>query len=961
MRHAGLIFAWAIGSAQFAAAAEPVDYGREIKPIFVRHCYACHGALKQQSGLRLDTATAIRRGGDSGAAVEPGKSGESLLIDAVTGANGVTRMPPKDEGGPLKSEEIAALKRWIDSGAAGPTDEQPQSDPRKHWAFQQVVRPAVPRVSNAAAVANPIDAFLVSSQETRQLVPAPEASRSALLRRVTLDLVGLPPTREELHAFLSDTRPDAYDRVVERLLESPQYGERWARHWMDVWRYSDWYGRRAVPDIWNSAPQIWRWRDWIVRSLNDDKGYDRMVQEMLAADEIAPGDEEAGVATGYIVRNWYALNPNQWMKDMVEHTGKAFLGLTFNCAHCHDHKYDPISNEDYFRFRAFFEPVQLRQDWVEGEPDPGPFQKYEYAVLRKLVKPGMVRIFDENLAAETRMYRQGDERAFVEGRPPVPPGAPAFLGGDKFAIAPIDLPVGAWYPGLKPFIQKSEIDARQADVQKARTILEAAQRALVGAVARMTEVEGQRLAALASAPAGGTQPAPHDPRWLDRQRDSQTAWRNSQAGVKLAEAQLASAQSRLDSSVARIGADNARFRNGPGDAVELSKVASRAERTARLRGALEQQVLAEQAATSERLRHGTVAAGTTQEPLPATVKAADEQLATAVQNVAKAQKDLEIDSTNYSPIGQVYPGKSTGRRTALARWIANRDNPLTARVAVNHIWLRHFGRALVETTGDFGVNGQRPTHPELLDWLAAELMDGGWKMKHVHRLIVTSKSYRAASSGAEGHPSAARDVDNRWYWRFTARRMEAEVVRDSLLHLAGQLDLTTGGMPIENDQELASRRRSLYFSIHPEGGGHPQMLELFDAPDPCDCYRRTESLVPQQALALANGPLALDQSRLLARQLWKESAGRESDESCRAAFVTAAFEQILSRGPSAAELAACQAFLSKQIALFQADAPAATPREGAAAGVPASTDPTTRAAENLVHALFSHNDFLSIR
>ena len=969
-----------LGFPGFLTAAEKIDYLREIKPLLTRRCYACHGALKQQAGVRLDTVVSLLRSGDSGPVIEPGKGADSLLIAVVTGANGSPRMPPQAEGEPLQDEEIDLLKRWIDEGAEGPATEEPQPDPRRHWAFQRIERPLVPSVVRRDAVQNPIDAFILHEQETRQLAPAAEASAPALLRRVYLDLIGLPPTREELRTFLADTAPDAYSRVVNRLLESPQYGERWGRHWMDVWRYSDWYGRRAVPDVWNSAPQIWRWRDWIVRSLNDDKGYDRMVQEMLAADEIAPGDDEAGVATGFIVRNWYALNPHQWMKDMVEHTGKAFLGLTFNCAHCHDHKYDPISNEDYFRLRAVFEPVQVRQDWVRGEPDPGPFQKYEYAVLRKIVQPGMVRIFDENLTAETRVYRQGDERNLEEGRPPVQPGAPAFLGGESLAIAPVELPVGAWYPGFQDFVQQSELDARATAVQEARTAFDKVQQSLVVAVRRSAEIERQRLTALETAPRGGTQPPPGDPRWLDRRRDTESAWRSARAAVQMAEAQFATAQVRLESSQARIAADKGRFRGGPGDGTALSQAASRVERTVQLRQAAEKQLAGEQAVSAARLKLELAAAGTPHDQAAAALTAAEQQLATAIQGVATAQKDLETESTSYTPIGMVYPAKSTGRRLALARWIAHRNNPLTARVAVNHIWLRHFGRALVETPSDFGVNGKRPTHPQLLDWLAAELMEpaandgasvgrdqagqdrGAWNMKHLHRLIVTSGTYRAASAVTPDHPSASRDPDNHWYWRSNAHRMEAEVLRDSILHLAGQLDLTAGGKPIENDQDLKSRRRSLYFSIHPEGGGHPQMLELFDAPDPCDCYRRTESLVPQQALALANGPLALDQSRLLARRLWQASAVRESADACRADFVASAFEQILSRSPTAAEAAACTAFLHKQIELFQQSPPPPTASPGTVvATVAPAADPATRAAENLVHALFNHNDFVTIR
>ena len=293
-------------------------------------------------------------GGDSGPAIVPQDVAASLLVQRVSAEDASERMPPL--GKPLTPEQIARISAWIAQGALAPTNETPEADPRDHWAFRLPIRPPTPDVTGIGWVRNPIDAFVAREHTRWGLKPSSPQSDSLLLRRVYLDLIGLPPTRAQLQAFLADRAPDAYERVVDGLLASPQYGQRWGRHWMDVWRYSDWYGRRMVPDVWNSAPQIWRWRDWIVDSLNADKGYDCMLAEMLAADEIAPEDEQAGYATGYLVRNWYALNHNDWMRSNVEHTGKAFLGLTFNCAHCHDHKYDPITQLDYFRLRTFSSP-----------------------------------------------------------------------------------------------------------------------------------------------------------------------------------------------------------------------------------------------------------------------------------------------------------------------------------------------------------------------------------------------------------------------------------------------------------------------------------------------------------------------------------------------------------------------------------------------------------------------------
>jgi hypothetical protein len=875
---------------------DTVDYLRDVKPVLKQRCFACHGALKQQAKLRLDSVALMRAGGRHGPAVVPGSAGGSLLIKRVTHPDESSRMPPL--GKPLTEAQLTLLRAWIDQGAPAPSDEKPEEDPRSHWAFRKPVRPQVP--PGPDRVRNPVDAFLAAGQAKQGVTRVPPADRATLLRRVYLDLIGLPPTRAELHAFLADDRPNAYERVVDRLLASPQYGERWARHWMDVWRYSDWYGRRSVPDVMNSYPQVWRWRDWIVRSLNEDRGYDRMVQEMLAADEIAPEDDQAVVATGFLVRNWFKWNYNQWMRDNVEHTAKAFLGLTLNCCHCHDHKYDPVTQEEYFRFRAFFEPLELRQDRWPGEPDPGPFKKYVYGVAYGPIGSGTIRVFDEKPDAPTFFYTGGDERNRVPGRPTVPPGAPAALGGDRVKIEPVSLPSPAWYPGLKPFVQQEETAKRQAAVAEAEA----------------------GLAKGRAAPAG----------------------ENARLAVRLAEARLAAARADWASIRARIAADRVAYLGAAGDPKEAARAAARAERQANLDAALVAQVQAENALAVA--CHGTAAAP---------VLAAEKALADATGRVAACRKALAEDATAYTPLSPVYPRTSSGRRAALARWIASRDNPLTARVAVNHVWAWHFGRPLVETTANFGRGGARPSHPELLDYLAALWMDHGWRFKDLHRLLVTSDAYRLGSHAAPDHPSGRTDPDDRLLWHFPVQRMEAEVVRDSLLAAAGELDLTVGGHELPQEQGQTSRRRSLYFAHH--GEGRMEFLEWFDEASTCDAYRRSVSVLPQQALALSNSDLELRQGRLLARKLWQAVATEAPGPDREAAFVRAAFEQVLGRPPSSAEVQASAAFLARQVRLFQE-----SQAEVRAAGADGpSTDPAARARENLVHALFNHNDFVTIR
>ncbi|RUL84220.1 PSD1 and planctomycete cytochrome C domain-containing protein [Tautonia sociabilis] len=890
--------AWA-GST--ATGGEAVDYEAKIKPLLRDRCFACHGALKQQAGLRLDTVALMLEGGDSGPAVEPGESEFSPLIERVSSAEPSLRMPP--EGEPLDDEQIALLRSWIDGGAAAPEGEEPEPDPRDHWAFRPPTRPPVPDAGLGWA-RDPIDAFLAAEHERLGLDRSPEAPPHVLLRRVYLDLIGLPPSREDLLAFLDDPSDAHYERIVDRLLADPRHGERWARHWMDVWRYSDWYGRRSVPDVLNSYAMIWRWRDWIVRSLNADAGYDHIVRMMLAADELAPDDPEQLVATGYLVRNFYRWNYNSWMKDSVEHTGKAFLGLTINCAHCHDHKYDPISHEDYFAFRAFFEPIEIRHDRVPGEPDPGPYPTYDYGKSYGPITSGMVRIFDKTLDAETFLYTRGESRNVVPGRPPIPPGPPRFLAGDEFAIEPVELPPESAYPGLKAFIRLEETEACESALAEARATLDASR---------------ERFESMG--------PEASD---VDRERAT--------IRLRVDEMKAAAALAALESLRARIAADDARFGRGGDDPDAAARLASAAEReAAAARARLE---LASAELADFEARHQA-------EPDADAVAKAEQRLSAARSALDAAEQATSEDSADYTPLSPSYPDRSTGRRSALAGWITRRGNPLTARVAVNHLWGWHFGEPLVATPHDLGRNGARPTHPELLDWLAVELMEPSspgvppWSMKHLHRRIVLSAAYRMASTSSES-ASANRSIDpeNRLLWRFRPSRMEAEVVRDSLLAVGGVLDEAIGGPEIDQSEGLTTHRRSLYFAHH--GEASMPFLELFDAPDPGECYRRTTSVVPQQSLALSNNPLAIEMARSITSSLSAELGATPDD----GAFMTAAFERVLCRPPSREELAAGARFLARMTNILRG------------ASIP---EPDTRAREDFVHALLNHNDFVTIR
>jgi hypothetical protein len=886
-----------------AWAAERVDYLTQIKPILAGRCYACHSGLRQRSGLRLDTAALLIQGGDSGPAVVPGDSQESLLVMMLIGESGV-RMPPEEEGTALSSEQIALVKRWIDEGAAAP-DEPAPADATNHWAYQPPVRPAIPDVQNESWVSNPVDVFLAVQHESNGLVPVAAADKATLLRRVYFDLIGLPPTREELRAFLADESPDAYERVVDRLLDSPQYGERWARHWMDVWRYSDWAGYEQ--EVRNSARHIWRWRDWIIESLNEDKGYDRMLMEMLAGDEIAPADPEVLRATGFLARNWYKFNRNTWLDNTVEHTAKAFLGVTMNCCRCHDHKYDPISQAEYYEFRAIFEPHDVRTDRVPGEPD--------------IDKDGLPRVCDLKPDEPTYLFERGNElRPDKDNR--LKPGVPAALG-ETLEITPVELPVLGRYPALREFAIEEDLAAaagRVAECEAART---KAQAAVVAAQQADGETHAKERAVAAVV-----------------------------AAAELESKRLATARVAHAALSARIAAEKSKHGLSEGTAEALALAAAKAERELALCQAQEQQL----AATLELKRERSAA----QPDDPAAsedVSAAEKNLAEAAAQLATAHAALATPTTEYQPLGEQYPATSTGRRLAFARWVTSRKNPLAARVATNHIWLHHFGAPLVDNMFDFGLRAKQPRNQVLLDWLAVELMDHDWKMKHIHRLLVTSNAYRMKSDGSKASSSnVARDRDNLLLWRMNTRRLEAEAVRDALFYVAGSLDQSRGGPDIDCHAAADTPRRSIYFRHAYEK--QMKFLEIFDAASTNECYRRSESIVPLQALALANSDVSMEQSRLLAKQL---SANATSERASDKTFVGLAFEQILNRTPSADELGECLEFLKSQAELLRAPEKLTTIAGGAKSPTPPSADAAQRARENLTHVLFNHNDFVTVR
>lgn len=915
----GWIGAGFLLTSALAWAGSPVDYERDVKPVLRDRCYACHGALKQKANLRLDTVAWMLKGGDSGPVLDPGAPTTSRLMQRIETEDADDRMPPEHEGERLSPAQAALVRAWIGSGATGPSEEVAEADPKDHWAFRPPVRPSVPAVSRPGWSRNAIDAFIAQRHDAEGLVPQDEAPRPVLVRRLYVDLIGVPPTMEDLARDGADQAAGWYERLVDRLLDDPRHGERWARHWMDIWRYSDWWG--LGDQLRNSQRHLWRWRDWIVESLNADLPYDEMLRLMLAADERHPNDPDTLRATGYLARNYFLFNRNQWMDEVVEHVGKGMLGLTFNCAKCHDHKYDPIPQADFYRMRAFFEPYHVRLDLVPGEPN--------------LNRDGLPRAFDGHLDVPTYRFVRGQENQ-PDTSTVIAPGVPEALSLGGLVIRPVSLPVEAWQPERRAWVFDTYRSAARSKVRRAQ--------------AEVASARGNLGAAFTSA-------------------NPQATFQEAESALSIAEQQAALARAESESLELRIAAMRASWASAAeGGPSPEARARAIGEERSLARRALQ----AEREVAVARARHAlAVAHGRRMRAPDDQRKAAEAEFERAReglnQAIAKAAEAVPVDGAAYTRlVGAAWtPTRfldstkddprvdfgptSTGRRTALAGWITDPRHPLTARVGVNHLWTRHMGVPLVASVFDFGRKGARPTHPGLLDWLACEWVDSGWSMKHLHRLIVTSATYRMSSSRLGGEANAAKDPDNRSLWRREPLRLEGQVVRDAILAHAGTLDLTRGGPSVEAPDQPQSHRRSLYF-VH-SNNDRNLFLTTFDEAAVKECYRREQSIVPQQALALSNSRLVHDAARRIAERLeqaTKDSRpGAASESGTDEAFVRSAFRVLLGFEPRRAEIDASVRALIGWRAL---------PAEGQAA-----LGPGPGARAGLIWALLNHNDFVTVR
>ena len=713
-------------------------------------------------------------------------------------------MSPAKRTQPLALVLAALVTAWNFSSGAEPGKPVTAED-RAHWAFVAPLRPPLPRVKKAGWARNPIDLFILAGLEENQLAPAPEADRPTLLRRVSFDLTGLPPTPAELDAFLADRDEGAFARVVDRLLASPAYGERWAQHWLDLARYADTDGF----EFDQVRPDAWRYRDWVVAALNADLPYDRFLRLQLAGDEVAPDDPDAVVATGFsrcypdmVDLNDQGLRRQNALNDITETTGLVFLGLTIGCARCHDHKTDPLPQADFYRLQAFFTPSRFRDD---------------LPIASSAARAGFVtrrREWDDRTAAcrEELLRIEGPIRSVLT------PGPPA--GVDDESASAFAKPPAARTPREAQLV----FDAWSRDRRLASSVWPA----LLGA-------SGAR---------------------------ARLAWLAKLDALKAVEPRLPQARG-LDESGAESPPTFVLKRGeygqpGPAVAPEFPTV---------LRPA------------------GTSAL--TIAPLP----------------------------------------HSTGRRRALADWLARGDNPLSSRVLVNRLWQAHFGRGIVATPSDFGVMGEPPSHPELLDWLATECVARGWSLKALHRLMVSSATYRQSSRPSRA--TLAADPDNEWFSRRRRGRLDGEEIRDALLAVSGRLSLTSGGpavfpelpaeltklsskgaaWPLSPTREERSRR-SLYVFVR-RNLRYP-FFEAFDRPDTnASCPRRSVTTIAPQALTLLNSALAHEAASGLAERIARESGAGAGDD----ARVRLAFRLVYGREPTPPQAAAARDFLGRDNAL----------------------------------------------
>ncbi len=804
-------------------------FEREVRPVLVEHCYRCHGQARQRSDLRLDSKSAVLQGGIQGPAVVPAHPEESLLVEAIRYEG--LEMPPE---GPLPEEKVNLLVRWVELGAPWtPEDQAEQRDlgfslftdaDRAEYAYQPLGPVAPPRVQDQRWLSNPIDQFILDRLEREGLTPAPRADRRTLVRRLYFDLTGLPPSPDQVQTFLNDSDPQAYRKLVDRLLDSPRFGERWGRHWLDLVRFAESNGYRAD----EFRPFAWRYRDYVIQSLNDDLPYDQFIKEQIAGDELSPDDPRAKVATGYL-RLWvYESNQRdveaQWdaiLDDLTDVTSDVFLGLGMGCARCHDHKYDPILQRDYYRLRSHFAAILPREDLSVLQQGPGTGRAEREAVWNFLTL---------ELRSELKSLEEDVTRSVT-----------------------LDA-ISKFQPEMRSMIKTPPAERTLREHQLAEL-----------AYRQVTLAESNALSRL---------------KGEDKER----------RGTLLADL------------------DKFDFLKPPGPSLDAIVDVSAEAPPTRIPG-----------------------------------KRSEEEILPGPLSILDPEPS-EIRPVNWS--------ESTGRRSALAHWLTDpAENPLPPRVIVNRLWQHHFGEGIVETPSDFGRLGEPPTYPELLDWLANELIQHGWSLKHLHRLMVTSSTYQQASD----HPLTEHDeklLENqeRLFGKMRIRRLEAEPIRDAMLAVSGELDRDhIGGPSVDPDQPV----RSIFTKF--KRNAKDPFLSAFDvAGGYLSTSRRNVTTTPIQSLLMINGAWTIQRARAFSDRLLNGDLQSDRER------VDLAFQMAFGRPASPTEIADTLQFLRELSVDAAGDIALNEPGPGLS-GCDFEPHPITDDAwVDFCHALFNSSEFIYI-
>jgi mono/diheme cytochrome c family protein len=927
MRAAPLFLAAITGVAApaFAAVtAEPTPeqtafFESKIRPILADNCYKCHSLEngKSKGGLTLDTRDGVLKGGEVGPVVVPGNPAASPLIKAVKYEDKDLQMPPSKEGGKLKDEQIAALTEWVKMGAPDPRKEVPKTkltgltaQARKHWSYQPVTKPEVPAIKNRVWCRTPVDGFILSKIEAKGMVPSPDASKETLLRRATYDLTGLPPTPQEVTDFLSDESAQAFSKVIERLLASPAYGERWGRYWLDTARYADTIGGMGNNGRMDYRfPYAWTYRDYVIKAFNDDKPYDQFIVEQLAADklpDIKPDDPRLA-ALGFITVGERFNNVNDVINDRIDTVTKGFLGMTVSCARCHDHKFDPIPTKDYYALHGVFSSITepaakpvigmpaldqltdfhgkldtLEQDIRDGyykalADETAKFRSNPTGyLLAAQARKGNASASEMKAAMDMMKERKLDPELVQDVSRNVRSNDPVFAPFRALMnIAPAEFAAKA--PAIIAEYAGTTAPAPADDKKERRKAPKVSVNPLV--VAALKDAKPQSLDDVA---------AIYDKLFASLQPRAAEFFRAAASTKTLP-------PSGFDPAVVQMLEIPYKVEAGGGVSMEkFREMANRGPRKFANRAGQNSAKINELLLTHPGVpvRAMTIADLSKPKDSPVFIRG---QAQTRGEIVPR--RFLEVLSQNGGPVQ--FPKDSSGR-FELAQCIASKTNPLTARVLVNRVWMHHFGEGFVPTPDDLGTQSEPPTHPELLDYLASYFMEKGWSIKQLHRVIMLSRIYQVSSSTIPEYE--AIDSQNRLLWRANIRRLDFEAMRDSLLAMSGKLDRTIGGQPINLTDEPYSYRRSVYGYI--DRGNLPELMQSFDFSDPdMTNSKRATSIVPQQALFLMNSAMSVDVARRVVAR--PEVAGARDDLS----RVVAIYRVIFQRNPKPAELQMATKFL----------------------------------------------------